>query len=286
MNVELAQLLVFLESPTAAAKTMALLASAPTQEEQIEYARAVRVLRTGWTAALRKQYFEWFVKAGGYKGGNSFRGFMKNIKTDAVANLSESERVELKPILDAAPLTRQAAAPAAKPRPLVKKWTLDELAPVVENSLHGRDFDKGRLLFAEASCFACHRFNNEGGGAGPELTGVAGRFSVRDLLESIVLPSKVISDQYGAVVISTTDGQVITGRIVNLHGDMIQINTNMLDPNLQVGVDQRRVEETKPSPVSMMPEGLLDTLNRDEVLDLMAYILSRGDRNQDVFKRP
>ena len=42
----------------------------------------------------------------------------------------------------------------------------------------------------------------------------------------------------------------------------------------------------KPSPISMMPEGLLDTLDRDEVLDLVAYLLSRGDRNDPMFKRP
>jgi hypothetical protein len=58
----------------------------------------------------------------------------------------------------------------------------------------------------------------------------------------------------------------------------------MLDPNLQVRVDRNKVEEIKPSPVSMMPEGLLNTLNRDEILDLAAYLLSRGDRNNGMFK--
>jgi putative heme-binding domain-containing protein len=86
------------------------------------------------------------------------------------------------------------------------------------------------------------------------------------------------------VIVSTTDGQVVTGRIVNLNGDGISINTNMLDPNLQVHVDRNKIEEQKPSPVSMMPEGLLNNLTRDEVLDLVAYLLSRGDRDADVFK--
>ena len=55
-----------------------------------------------------------------------------------------------------------------------------------------RDFDRGRKLFGEAQCFSCHRFDNEGGAQGPDLTSVAGRFSQRDLLESVVEPSKVI----------------------------------------------------------------------------------------------
>src|SRR5262249_32788718 len=139
---------------------------------------------------------------------------------------------------------------------------------------------------AAAQCFSCHRFNNEGGGAGPDLSGAAGRFTPRDLLESIVEPSKVISDQYGAVMIALADGRVVTGRIMNLNGNAITVNTDMLDPNLQTNVDRRQIEEMKPSPVSMMPEGLLNTLNRDEVLDLMAYLLSRGDRNHVAFKKP
>ena len=283
LNVELCQVMVYLEAPSAAAKTVALLESAPTQEEQIEYARALRVLKTGWTPELRKAYFSWFPKAAGFYGGNSFGGFMKNIKDDAIANLSDSEKAEYKPISDAAP--KRSPVTVASNRKHVKNWTLDELVPMVEPGLKGRDFDRGRTLFAEVACFACHRFSNEGGGAGPDLSGVAGRFSARDLLESIVLPSKVISDQYGAVTISTTDGQIVTGRIVNLSGDSININTNMLDPNLQVGIDRKKIEETRPSTTSMMPEGLLNTLNREEILDLMAYLLSRGDRNAEMFKQ-
>jgi putative heme-binding domain-containing protein len=284
LNTELSQVLVYLGAPDAASKTVALLEKAPTQEEQIEYARSLRVLKTGWTPELRKAYFSWFLKAAGFKGGNSFRGFMRNIRDDATATLSESEKADLKPILDAVPKAQQTQTVALPLRAHVKSWTMEELVPLVDSGLKGRDFDRGRTLFAAAACFSCHRFNNEGGGAGPDLSGLAGRFTTRDLLESIVLPSKVISDQYGAVMFSTVDGQVVTGRIMNLHGDTIMVNTNMLDPSAQVGIDRRRVDEMKPSPVSMMPEGLLNTLNKDEVLDLVAYLLSRGDRDNGMFK--
>ncbi len=284
LNAELCQLLVYLGAPDAASKTVALLGSAPTQEEQIDYARSLRVLRNGWTPELRKQYFSWFLKSATYHhGGNSFPGFMRNIKNDATAGLSEADKADLKPILDARP---QANGPAAvPPRPHVKNWTLDELVPIMETGLKKRDYDRGRTLFAAAACFSCHRFNNEGGGAGPELTGLAGRFTTRDLLESIVLPSKVISDQYAALVFSTTDGKVVTGRIMNLHNDVMTVNTNMLDPSAQINIDRKTVEEQKLSPVSMMPEGLMNTLDRGEVLDLIAYLLSRGDRNNAMFKK-
>jgi len=283
-NIEICNLLVYLGSPSVAAKGMALMEAAPTQEEQIDYARALRVLKVGWTPELRRAYFSWLAKADDFRGGSSFAKFLLNIKKDATETLSESEKADLRPILEAQPRPRGSAAVAGPTRAFVKSWTLDELVPVVDSALKSRrDFDKGRSLFAAAACYNCHRYDNEGGAAGPDLTGVSGRFGTRDLLESIVLPSKVISDQYGAITVATTDGQVITGRVVNLHGDIMSINTNMLDPNAQVNVDRRKIEESRPSPVSMMPEGLLSTLDREEIADLVAYLLSRGDRENKLF---
>jgi putative heme-binding domain-containing protein len=282
-NAELCQLLVALEAPGVVARSLKLMEDAPTQEEQIEYARYLRVLKAGWSPEQRKEYFTWLRKAAGYKGGNSFRGFLRIIRDDAVATLTPAEKNDLKPLLEAK-VEATATAPA-KQRPFVKKWTVAELAPKVEEGLKGRDFARGRKLFGEASCFGCHRFDNEGGSQGPDLTVASGRFSPRDLLESIILPSKEISDQYAAVIIETSDGRVVTGRIVNLHDNNISVLTNMLDPNSLANVDRRKVESITISKVSMMPEGLLDTFNEDEVLDLMAYLLSRGDRNHAMFKK-
>lgn len=280
----LLELLVFMDTPSTATKAMKLLAEAPTQEEQLEYVRSLRMLRAGWTPELRKQYFEWFLKAANYKGGNSFQGFLRLIKADAVATLSPQEVVMLRPVLDARPLPAVATAP---PRPFVKKWTLDELAPVVEKGLKagGRDFDRGRKLFAAASCFACHRFDNEGGSNGPDLSGLAGRFSMRDLLESTLDPSKEISDQYAATEFVTLDGRVVVGRIINLHDDNYSVNTDMLNPGGVVNLKRNDIERMRPSKTSMMPAGLLDTFKEDEVVDLMAYLLSRGDRGAAVFKK-
>jgi putative heme-binding domain-containing protein len=282
LNAELCNLLVYLEAPSVAEKTLKLLAAAPTQEEQIDYARALRVLKTGWTPEQRKEYFTWFLKAATYKGGNSLKGFFRIMKDDAVATLTPEEKMALKPVLEAAPETQTVAI--APPRPFVKKWTLEELAPLVEKKLAHRDFDRGRTLFGATNCFACHRFAGEGGANGPDLTGLAGRFSAKDLLESVVDPSKVISDQYAAVVIRTHNGETITGRIVNLHGDTLSVNVDMLNPNGQVNVKRQDIDKMQPSKLSMMPNGLLDTLQEDESLDLMAFLLSRGDRNHAMFK--
>ena len=109
---------------------------------------------------------------------------------------------------------------------------------------------------------------------------------MRDLLESVVDPSKVISDQYQAVVIRTTDGRIVTGRSINLSGDGMTINTDMLNPGQGGSQSVRRsqIEEMQPSKTSMMPQGLLDTMNEDEVLYLLAFLLSRGDPMSPMFQ--
>jgi putative heme-binding domain-containing protein len=280
---ELLQVFVYLQEESTAEKGMKLLRAAPTQEEQLEYVRALRMLKAGWTLELRKEYFTWFLKAASYKGGSSFANFLRLIKTDALASLTDGERVALKEVINASPAT--AKLPAEPARSFVKAYKLDDLAPSLEKVKSGHDFDRGRTLFAAAKCFACHRYDNEGGSNGPDLTGVSGRFSPRDLLESVIDPSKEVSDQYQAVEIRTKDERIVIGRIVNLNNDEIQVNTDMQDPGSTTRVNRNNIDSMKPSRVSMMPAGLLDTFKEDEILDLMAYMLSRGDRNHAMFKK-
>lgn len=283
LNRELGRLMVYLKAPSAASKLLKLMAEAPTQEEQMDYAFMLRELDGPWTMDQRREYFAWFLKAANYKGGNSFAGFVRNCKNEAMAKLTDEEREALRDVLEAKPIPPSELAP---PRPFVRKWTLAELTPTLEEGLRGgRDFDRGRRLFAAANCYGCHRYGNEGGSTGPDLTGVAGRFTPADLLESLIDPSKTISDQYEAIQIETDDGRIVTGRIVNLNNDAIMINTDMLNPNAMTSVDRKSILETRASPVSMMPEGLLDTLDRDEIHDLMAYLLSRGDRSHPMFAK-
>jgi putative heme-binding domain-containing protein len=282
-NAMLCEVLVFLEAPDVVTKTLALIAAAPTQEEQIEYVKSLRVRKTGWTLDQRKEYFTWIRNAGRYSGGMSFGGFLAIMKKDAVATLTPDELTALKPILDAPPETKAVVSQPS--RPLVKKWAVADLDKQTAAPLTGRDFDRGRTLFAAGNCFSCHRFANEGGIQGPDITMAAGRFSTRDLLESIIEPSKEISDQYAAVNIMTIDGKMISGRIINLDGNRMMMLPNMLEPNNIVTVDARRIESQEISKVSMMPEGLLDTFREDEILDLLAYILSGGKRDGPMFKK-
>ena len=283
LNTELCKLLVFLQSPNMALRGVELLERAPSQEEQIDYAMSLRHLKTGWTQDLLHRYFAWFNRAASYRGGASFKKFVDYIKSEALEQLPADEKDSITALLtNATPPSSPLAAIGA--RSFVKEWTLEELSPIVAKGLKQRNFTQGRKLFGEVACFACHRFSNEGGSLGPDLTGVGGRFSPLDLLESILDPNKEISDQYAPIVVTTTEGEQVTGRIMNLAGDNLMINVNMFNPNEIESVDRKTVESIEPSKVSMMPEGLLNLLNEEEVLDLLAYLLSRGNVNDAMFQ--
>ena len=98
-------------------------------------------------------------------------------------------------------------------------WTLEELSAAADAGMKGRNFENGRKMFGAVGCFACHRFGNEGGMTGPDLTGAGGRYSPHDLLDQIINPSKEINEQFVPTVVTKNDGDQVIGMIVNLNGD-------------------------------------------------------------------
>ncbi|WP_153556825.1 c-type cytochrome [Roseimaritima sediminicola] len=292
LNWLLCETLAWLESPTVAAKAMAMIAAAPTQEEQVQYARSIRMLQSGWTDELKTAYFEWFLKAANYRGGASFEKFIQFIRDDAVASLTESEKESLKEILAKKPVKKSALENLGEifAGRAETQWTLDELSQAASTGLKHRDFLNGRKMFAAAGCYACHRFQNQGGMTGPDLTTSGRRYSVRDLLDQVVNPSKVINDQFSSVKILTDDGRMHSGVIVNLgvrrNGGAIVLNTDLTDPNQRVTINRDTIEELVVSKTSPMPAGLFNRMTKEEILDLTAYLISGGDPEHKLFDKP
>ncbi|MBL6922550.1 MAG: c-type cytochrome [Akkermansiaceae bacterium] len=284
-NIELSNLLAYLNAPNVVARAVDIMDTAPTQEEQIAMAKTIRHLKDGWTPQLQERFFKWFTRAANYKGGASFGQFIAEIKKDAVKNLSKERAKALAPILNAKSKKSDPVF-AAKPREFVKNWTMADLKPLLASGLEGgRDFKNGRNVFGQASCFACHRFGQEGGGIGPDLTSAAGKFSPHDFLEQIVEPNKEISDQYGSMTFKMKDDSVIVGRIANLKGDDYRIITNLFAPGEMTIIDIKKIASVEPSKISMMPPGLLNILSDEDILDLTAYVLSAGDPKHQMFAK-
>jgi putative heme-binding domain-containing protein len=284
LSQDLCEMLVYLGDQSVIAKAVPLVNNAPTQEEQIGYAKSLRLAKAGWTPPLREEFFKWFSRAANYTGGASFGMFIEDIKRDSLAGLSDAEKAALKPILEAPPAAKSPTF-AAKPLAFVKQWTVKDLEGVLNVGLEGgRNFENGRNSFGAIGCFACHRFNFEGGAVGPDLTSVSGKFGPRDLLESIIEPSKEISDQYGSMDFKMKNGSLVVGRIMNLKEDTLMVNINMLDPNAIQSLKRADIESINPSKVSMMPPGLVNMLKEDDILDLLAYLLSKGDAKHPFFR--
>src|SRR5205085_11912547 len=92
-------------------------------------------------------------------------------------------------------------------------YTLTQLMADVLQSGLAKDGSPGRgkVVIAKAKCLDCHKLGDQGQGLGPDLTTVSSRFRPHEILESIVEPSKVISDQYKSLTVATTSGQLYTG---------------------------------------------------------------------------
>ncbi|MEK6237627.1 MAG: c-type cytochrome, partial [Planctomycetales bacterium] len=286
LNWLLCETLAWLQSPTAAKKAMKLIQEAPTQEEQMQYARSIRMLKAGWTPKLREAQFEWFLKAANYRGGASFAKFIQFIRDDAVASLSASEKKSMAELLAKKPVRKSALENLGEIFVGRSKteWTLDQLSAAAGVGLKKRDFVKGRRMFAAAGCYACHRFGNQGGMTGPDLTTAGRRYSPRDLLDQVINPSKVINDQFSAVKVLTQAGQVHIGVVVNLNGDSMTLNTDLSDPFQQVKIDRKQIDEMAVSKVSPMPVGLFSPMTKEEILDLIAYLISGGDSKHEFFR--
>ena len=166
-----------------------------------------------------------------------------------------------------------ANLPATDERPT---WEPGELRAFLA-SADGQagDAARGKAVFIKADCAKCHRYGDHGEALGPELTTVARRFSTKEVLESILFPSQVISDQYAARNIVTADGRSFTGLLVpGGQNEMVLLQSN----GEKIVIAKDDIEANTRSRISAMPKGLLDHLTLQEISDLFAYLGAKGNR--------
>ncbi len=160
------------------------------------------------------------------------------------------------------------------------KWTYQELLSYLSTSEAG-DAARGGLVFEQAQCAKCHRYGNRGESVGPDLTTVSRRFQQKEILQSIIFPSHVISDQYASQTLLTTKGRTLTGIVAPAGQDAVSVT----QPNgNKVLIPQSEIDEIQPSKVSAMPAGLLDPLSLQQIADLFAY-LSEPPRERITSRR-
>ena len=158
--------------------------------------------------------------------------------------------------------------------------TAQQAAPVNRDQIleqHSKDdkagsAEKGRPLYEER-CAGCHRFGGIGKDVGPDLTTITSRFKKRDILEAVLWPSKVMSDQYQAELFELTDGKIVTGLIVRENATAVLVRTAE-SPDKPVVVSKAQIGNRATSTVSLMPEALFDDLNSTQIADVLAFVMA------------
>ncbi len=277
---ELARILSRLDPPGTLLALLERLEQAVTQQEAVHYAHAISGVSSGWDDPVRARVLAWYDrKTGEFEGGVSFRQYVDALRDRTILSMGDSFLVEAARV-DGESADRYAPEPG-EPLAFVRDHTVEDLEPALDRLEQGRDFARGKKLFRQTSCLQCHRIAGEGGGTGPDLTGVAGRYGPRDLLESLLDPSATVSDQYRDEEVWTLDGDVAVGRVVSEDDELVVVRE--ADGRL-VEVDAKEIELRRMHPLSRMPEGLLDVLSEEDVLDLMAYVLAGGDAADPAFR--
>jgi putative membrane-bound dehydrogenase-like protein len=166
----------------------------------------------------------------------------------------------------------------AEAAPLLKKIDLDgeeqkaKLAQL-EPLLTGGDAKHGREVFfsKKAVCSTCHAIQNQGARVGPDLSKIGSIRASRDLLESIVFPSASFARGYEPWHIKTTEGKIVDGIIARESADALVLYGA---DRAEIRVPRASIRELKQSRVSIMPQGLDAALSKEELSDLIAYLLS------------
>lgn len=161
----------------------------------------------------------------------------------------------------------------SSPRRFVKKWQLGDLESALTNR-EGHSAERGRTVFQSAGCNKCHVIAGKGTRLGPELTDVSRRFTGANLLQQILSPSAEINKEFLTQLFLTREGKTVSGLVIKEDDTEIQILPNPLKPEQVTVLQTDEVELRRTSPVSTMPESLLDTFEKQEILDLLRFLES------------
>ncbi len=319
LNRELSKVLVFVESPEAIRKTVAMLTTAKDDDagqntisqssdlilrnpqygmdiastlskvppqQQTFYATVLSQAKNGWTPELREKYFQWFYGAFKYKGGHSFVGFINQARKNALENVPKDRYAYFNKISGDSLVAKggiYVVEAVQQPKGPGRDWEMEEALAVADSGITNRNFEQGKAMFTAALCISCHTMNGEGGVAGPDLTQLGTRFSYHDMLEAIIDPNKTISDQYGATVFYLKEGGSVLGRLISQDNEKYTISQNPFAPQIIREIPKKDVLRTRISEISPMLPGMINRLNADELKDLLAYLKSGGNKTDTIF---
>ena len=244
---------------------------------QLAIANALRTVKTGWTIDQRKILFRFLGEARSRSGGASYDGFLLKMIDYAWETCTDAEKRELEFLVGRVRAKKQKFK-SKPPKGPGQNWQVEDIADLVADGFDGRNKKSGRNLFHAVGCASCHYFQGEGGFGGPDLTSLKNKFRARDILEAVIDPNKVISDQYSGQILTKKDGSALFGVVHKTYdGDMEVYEVIPAVAEAEpIRIPVAEVAKVEPSPQSPMPAGLMNRMSKDEIRDLVAFLLGKS----------
>jgi putative membrane-bound dehydrogenase-like protein len=198
-------------------------------------------------------------------------GGMKILAIAKDGKLAADLKTEATTVLNTHP-DRRVREEASRMLPLPKTAGGKPLPPFYELVRRDGNAENGRAIFFRTgtnACGTCHRVQGSGQWIGPDLSTVGTKYGKDELLRSILNPSASIPYNYHSYVVALRDGRVLTGLPVEETGERLVLK---LADGKRVTLRGAEVEEKKVSEVSLMPEGLAETMGEQDLVDVLAFL--------------
>lgn len=200
VNHELTELLVFLEAPQVLKELTRMIEESKTTEDLSQYLVYSRYLEDGWNVASKRTFLKGVQRLEAFPGGKFHQKIVDYLRNEMLEKLSEAETTALTKWIEPIKPEPGEDDESAEPVSFVQAWEVDDFNDYFAAPLKGRSFESGKKAYTRANCVLCHKMEgnaaSQKGIEGPDLTHVGGRFGLRDLLVSIIHPSRAINDKY------------------------------------------------------------------------------------------
>lgn len=198
---------------------------------------------------------------------------------------------------------------AKNPQPVKKvtEWTIGDLTADLKRVGQQRSYAQGKMLFNTLACVQCHKLGDKdfslaaahGSGdhhghhgmtptraIGPNLEDVVKKYKgdAKAVLHEILEPSRNIEEKYRTISLALDDGTVVTGNVVSEDQKAIVLYSTSPVPK-EHKIAKESIDSRLPSALSIMPAGQLNTLDKEQILDLLAFLLATGDSEHAAFKK-
>lgn len=177
----------------------------------------------------------------------------------------------------------------------VTEWKHSDFSEDLKRVAQHRSFDTGKQLFATLGCVQCHKMSKDDATGSPTLAGGSNqsvgpniddtvkkyKHDATALLREILEPSRNIDEKYRQVIVALVDGKTHIGVIASEDESKLTLLSG--SPPQKLDIAKQSVDDRIASPLSIMPNGLLNTLDKEQILDLLAYLLAGGNADNAAF---